>query len=232
MKNIKLFLLLSAMAFTQVTWAQTATLDYGRDANASPTDKVESANEAATTIQKDVFKGSDLDIADPQAQQNAKSNEDDTYYPVDLEILSEEINVSAGTRQVVERVNLLSAQVEGLLLANEELRRENELIRKSLNNCCSAAAAGLTADDAYLLQNAPNPLYDNTEVRFYIPDGLSNARLDITDLKGIVVQTFDLEATGLNSMKLDAQSLESGSYVYSLYVDGKIVDSRIMVITK
>ena len=120
-----------------------------------------------------------------------------------MEILSEEINVSASTRQVVERVNLLSTQVEALLLANEELRRENELIRKSLNNCCSATAAGLTADDAYLLQNAPNPLYDNTEVRFYVPEGLSNARLDIANLKGVIVQTYDLEVTGLASMQID-----------------------------
>jgi len=226
MKNIKLFLLLFILAGSQLAWAQTLALDNGRGSKASPEIAAEKAAAPATT--QDVFRGSDQDIPG-----NAEVKEvTDLFYPVAVEILGEELNASASPRQVVEKLNLLSTKVEALLVANEELRRENELIRKSLNNCCSAAAAGLVAEDAYLLQNAPNPVVSNAEIRYFIPEGLTDGRLVVADLMGVEVQAFELNATGLNSQKIDTQRLSAGSYVYTLYVGSKIVDSRIMVITK
>jgi len=226
MKNIKLFLLLFILAGSQLVGAQTSALDNGRGSKASPTTTAEKA--AAPAATQDVFRGSDQDIP-------GKANEavvTDLFYPAAVEILGEELNASASPRQVVEKLNLLSTKVEALLVANEELRRENELIRKSLNNCCSASAAGLVAEDAYLLQNAPNPFVNNAEIRYFIPEGLTDGRLVIADLMGIEVQAYELNATGLSSQKIDAQRLSAGSYVYTLYVGGKIVDSRIMVITR
>ncbi|MEL7427858.1 MAG: T9SS type A sorting domain-containing protein, partial [Bacteroidota bacterium] len=158
------------------------------------------------------------------------ADQEDLTFPADLETLREELNVSASPRQVIERVNAMSEKMEALLLANEELRRENEVIRKSLQSCCNSS--NLEAEDAYLLQNSPNPVVDQSQIRYFVPENMTDARVEIADLKGIVLQSLELEQFGLNQVNVDTQSLGTGNYIYTLYVDGKIVDSRIMIVTK
>ena len=222
MKNIKLLLLLAVSFTLQFSWAQDAVLNNGRDKEANPPQ----ATEKASTSAKEVFTGSDLDIP-----RNVERNTaDDMVFPNDLETLREELHVSSSPRQVVEQLNALTAKVEMLVSANEELRRENEIIRKSLNRCCEAS--NLDATDAYLLQNAPNPVVDNSTIRYFVPENMTDARVEISDLKGIVLHTYEIQQMGLSELRVDTQTLGTGNYVYTLYVDGNIVDSRIMVVTK
>lgn len=222
MKNIKLLLLLALCFTLQMSWAQTTTLNNGRATNTKPAVN-EKADAPAST---DVFKGSDQDIPG----QMVEKDDEDIVFPADLQIMREEIYASSSPRKVVERMNVLTAQVEALMTANEELRRENEVIRKSINRCCESS--NLNAEDAYLLQNAPNPVVENSVIRYYVPENMTDARVEIADLKGVVVQTYEIQEKGLSSMRVDTQSLGTGNYVYTLYVNGSIVDSRIMVVTK
>lgn len=226
MKNIKLLLLLVATCSLQFSWAQTSTLNNGRSTESKPAAVGE--QKAETPINQDIFNGSDRDIKGQTVLDAA--DEKDLFFPADIEILQEELYNSAAPRQVVERLNALTTQVQALLAANEELRRENEVIRKSINNCCSAS--NLDATDAYLLQNSPNPTADQAQVRYFVPENMTDARVEISDLKGIVVQTYELSQKGLNSFRVNTQELEAGNYVYTLYVEGAIVDSRIMIVAK
>ncbi|WP_367389209.1 T9SS type A sorting domain-containing protein [Lewinella sp. LCG006] len=223
MKNIKLLMLLVASLSLQVSWAQDAVFNNGRDKEAKPNQVAEKADAPAAT---NVFKGSDLDV--PGHVNNSQG--ENLVFPNDLETLREELHVSSSPRQVVEKLNVLAAQMEVLVTANEELRRENEVIRKSLNRCCESS--NLDATDAYLLQNAPNPVVDNSTIRYFVPENMTDARVEISDLKGIVLQTYEIQEMGLSNLRVDTQTLGTGNYVYTLYVEGNIVDSRIMVVTK
>jgi hypothetical protein len=223
MKNIKLLMLLVASFTLQLSWAQDAVLNNGRDQASQPAQVTEKAD---TPSSKDVFTGSDFDVP----SNINRAAEENLVFPSDLETLREELHASSSPRQMVEKLNALAAKVEVLAVANEELRRENEVIRKSLNRCCEAS--NLDATDAYLLQNAPNPVVDNSTIRYYVPENMTDARVEISDLKGIVLQTYEIQEVGLSNLRVDTQSLGSGNYVYTLYVDGNIVDSRIMVVTK
>ena len=224
MKNIKFILLLAGLCTLQLGWSQSQVLDNGRATKSQPQAVEE---EAATRTSTDQFTGSDQDVPGQWAQ--AEETED-IVFPADLAELREELNASASPRQVIERVNAMTDKVEALIVANEELRRENEVIRKSLQQCCSSS--NLEAEDAYLLQNSPNPVVDQSQIRYYVPENMANARVEIADLKGIVLQKYELEQFGLNQVNVDTQSLGTGNYIYTLYVDGKIVDSRIMIVTK
>jgi len=223
MKNIKLLMLLAASFTLQFSWAQDAVLNNGRDKEVKPAQAAEKADTPATSA---VFTGSDQDIPG----QRVIEEKEDLTFPTDIQIMREEIYASSSPRVVVEKVNALAAQVEALLISNEELRRENEVIRKSLNSCCEAS--NLDATDAYLLQNAPNPVVDNSTIRYFVPENMNDARVEISDLKGIVLQTYEIQEMGLSEFRVDTQSLGTGNYVYTLYVDGNIVDSRIMLVTK
>ena len=156
----------------------------------------------------------------------------DLVFPTDFDILREELNASAGSQAMVEKINGLADQVAALVQANEQLREENRLIRKSLRSCCTSANLGLNASDSYLLQNSPNPFNEMSEVRYFIPEGLQNAKVEIRDVKGDLVNTYNLTVDGHGKVNIGEQLLQAGTYIYSLTVDGEVIDSKVMIVTK
>lgn len=84
---------------------------------------------------------------------------------------------------------------------------------------------------ASLLQNQPNPFNENTQIKYYIPEEAQKAQLQITAIDGRIIDSFLLQK-GAASITLDAGQLAAGNYIYTLIIDGKIVSSKQMVLTK
>lgn len=82
-----------------------------------------------------------------------------------------------------------------------------------------------------LTQITPNPFSKSATISFSLPSDAANAQLVITDLSGKVLETFPLSA-GATEQIVNGGKFLSGSYVYSLRVNGKIIDSKQMVIAK
>ena len=53
-----------------------------------------------------------------------------------------------------------------------------------------------------------------------------------TRLPGKVLKEIKLTSKGKGSLQLDASTLASGAYQYSLYIDGKLVDTKQMLLAK
>ena len=85
---------------------------------------------------------------------------------------------------------------------------------------------------ARLEQNQPNPFGEDTTVRYFLPEATQNAQLRITDQNGQVISTLRLEGNGNGQVNIKSGTLSSGSYFYSLIVDGEIVETRQMVLSK
>jgi len=219
-----LIVLLQVFAFQAI--GQSA-LNNGRGLNEAPNTPVE---EAASNNTGQLVNGSDFDI--PGEINRDEVVEDDLVFPADFEILREELNASAGSRAVTEQVNGLTKQVEALVRANEQLREENRLIRKSLSSCCSANGLGLTASDSYLVQNSPNPFTELSEVKYFVPEGITNSTLEIRDVKGDLIKTYDLTVAGYGKVNIGQELFESGTYIYSLRVGNEVIDSKVMILTK
>ena len=88
-----------------------------------------------------------------------------------------------------------------------------------------------TVDKAYLLQISPNPLSQNATVSYTLPASASNAQLSVTDATGKVVGTYSL-TNGSTEQVINANKLSAGVYQYSLIVNGKMMDSKQMVVVK
>lgn len=86
-------------------------------------------------------------------------------------------------------------------------------------------------NSAYLLQNAPNPFTQNTNIRCYIPSNIQQAKLVVYNMNGQLLKSFDL-SKGMNTVTITAGTLSSGQYIYSLLADGKKIDSKNMSLTK
>ncbi|MDF1697425.1 MAG: hypothetical protein P1U56_16400 [Saprospiraceae bacterium] len=232
MKNIKyIAILVFQCALLQFTSAQSAD-NNGRPVHANPGPKVKT--ETSGSVAKDVPNtGSyivDLDQAGT-LKEGVQEKTEDNYFPVDLEIMKDEI-LATNSAEVAEKVSGLTTVVDDLLRITEELRLENKVIRESLNNCCSSDLLGLSANDAYLLQNAPNPFNESAEIRYFVPGDLENVAIQIFDIKGSVLSTIKVSEAGFGKLAVDSANFGNGSFIYALSVNNEIIDSKVMIITK
>ncbi len=230
MKNITLFFIcLFQVALFQVATAQETAMDEnGRPAGSTPMQVAPETTTPSTNHRGNNFNGSDQDIPG-QIPQTSSEN---TFYPQDIDVLHDELINSSSPAEMVEQIEALRRLTADLLQSYEELRQENRLIRRSLNSCCSRDEMGLSANDAYLLQNAPNPLRSSTTIRYFIPEGLPNAQLEIRDVKGVLLQTIEVEANGMDEVTLNGAQYQTGTYLYYLSIDGEVIDSKVMIINQ
>lgn len=88
-------------------------------------------------------------------------------------------------------------------------------------------------DKASLNQNAPNPFNENTSITYYLPKDATDAYMQVFDANGTVLKNVPLNVMeGLGQLELKAGELTPGVYVYSLVVNGQIVDTKQMTLTR
>jgi len=120
---------------------------------------------------------------------------------------------------------------------------ENKLndFEKSLSECCMnyhnenenlKTAAGSVNELAKLEQNNPNPFTESSSIRFYIPSNASSAVIKIYSMSGTEMKSFSIEKKGAGQINVTGKTFAAGSYVYTLLVDGKQIDSKYMTLTK
>lgn len=81
-------------------------------------------------------------------------------------------------------------------------------------------------------QNVPNPAQKSTMVRYNISESAVNAYLKISDAYGKTVKQLALSGKGAGTVNIDCSMLTSGIYYYSIVADGKITDSKKMVVAR
>jgi len=117
----------------------------------------------------------------------------------------------------------------------QNLQNENEKFKRQINDLkqliLTGNASNNSAATAYVLQNTPNPFNQNTTIQYYVPASVKQAQLTIYNMSGQPIKSFSLNA-GINNVVINANTLSSGQYAYTLLADGKKVDSKSMTITK
>jgi len=137
---------------------------------------------------------------------------------------------SSPAQLLLERLDRLEAELQTLQLNNEQLAKENEAMKMEMNNCCAEASANLNMAGSYLLQNSPNPFQTDTKVQFFISEMAQNAKLELRNIDGVLLNSFDLDQRGIGELRIDRKAYNKGSYVYTLSVDGTIIDSKVMIL--
>ncbi|MES2727951.1 MAG: PKD domain-containing protein [Bacteroidota bacterium] len=80
-----------------------------------------------------------------------------------------------------------------------------------------------------LNQNVPNPFAESTVIAYSIPAKFSKAQITFTNTDGKVIKTHDILEKGQGQLTVFANDLSTGVYVYTLVVDGTVIDSKRMV---
>lgn len=85
---------------------------------------------------------------------------------------------------------------------------------------------------ASLKQNFPNPFTNNTTIGYSLPLKFSTAKIIITDKSGKVLKQLNITGTDKGTRTIDASLFPSGIYEYSLFINGRLIDTKQMVLVK
>jgi hypothetical protein len=121
-----------------------------------------------------------------------------------------------------EELKRKAAETEGL---KEEVAELRQMVLELKNG-----RTGVLTSAGTLNQNTPNPVKASTRITYQVPEGANKAQLLLTDALGRTLKAIQLSKSG--TLNLDASALSSGTYNYSLVVDGKTIETRKMTVVK
>ncbi len=120
----------------------------------------------------------------------------------------------------------LDRKTKRLEAIEKELEDLRQIVMTLRNNTSTSVSEGS------LEQNAPNPFRGTSIIRYNIPASAKSAHLNITGPDGKLVKSFTLTKFGQGQITIDGSTFSAGTFSYSLYVNGKLSDSKRMVLTK
>lgn len=83
-----------------------------------------------------------------------------------------------------------------------------------------------------LFQNDPNPFKEKTIIACTVAESIRSAVLYVYDMQGKQIAEYPVDGRGKTSVTIEGGSLDAGIYLYSLVADGKVVDTKRMILTK
>ncbi len=138
------------------------------------------------------------------------------------------INQSAIKFMLINAIQEQQAQIEAL-------KEQVQVLSNQINTGGSAASqtVELGSSEAGLLQNQPNPFSEQTTIMYTLPKDAQTANMQITDMSGKVLKTVTLDRNAVNGqLTIKANELGAGTYLYTLIVNGQIMGTKKMILTK
>ena len=126
-----------------------------------------------------------------------------------------------------------------LIQSIKELKSEVETLKTKNDN--SSAPAKVKGDNntetdiltyPVLEQNIPNPFNSDTQIGFSLPKSIITATLYVYDMNGVQLKSYPLAQRGKANITIFGSELTAGMYLYALIADGKVVDTKRMILTK
>ena len=137
---------------------------------------------------------------------------------------------------------MISILLEAIKMQQKQIVEMQGQINALEDNCCqnSTKSASIGETDKIdldgnlpkLYQNNPNPFSVQTTVKFEIPETVQSAQLHICNMTGTLLKTITVNQRGTGNVTINANEFVAGMYLYSLVCDGKIVDTKQMLLTE
>jgi hypothetical protein len=135
---------------------------------------------------------------------------------------------------LVKAVQELSAANDSLQQANAQLSQRVAQIEQllGLGTATGQNSSTLALSSARLFQNIPNPFNQTTRINYYLPQNTGTALIQITGINGETIKSMSISGAGAGQLSVQTAQLAAGTYMYSLIVDGNLIDTKRMVLVK
>lgn len=138
-------------------------------------------------------------------------------------------------------IPLLTEAVKDLNTKYEAVKQENDELKSLLDDICTngcyergANLSGIeqnnNGDANKLFQNTPNPFSQSTEITYVFNTG-NKGYIMVNSLDGKALKKVDI-SKGKGFITINANELAAGTYSYTMLVDGKVIDTKLMIISK
>lgn len=123
------------------------------------------------------------------------------------------------------------SELVGLLIEAVKEQQEQILeLRSQISQLSMETSIETDANKNMLSQNFPNPVVTETKIGYNLVETIANATLYIHTIQGQLIKEIKIKDRGQNYVKLDTKGFHPGIYLYSLNADGKVIDSKRMII--
>lgn len=134
-------------------------------------------------------------------------------------------------------VLIAGIQEQQFLIENQQkqLAEQKEMINALVNKAGSSTGMNdlnVVPGGFNLEQNIPNPFNSETVIGYTVPDDVKSAVLAVYDLSGKQIASFPLTEKGTSSITITSEKLAAGIYIYSILTDGKIIDTKRLVVAQ
>lgn len=135
---------------------------------------------------------------------------------------------------LVKAVQELSVENEKLKSEIETFKSEIAQVKALLSKQQSSIVSNSTGKIASVClgQNFPNPFYNSTRIDYVLSGKFTSAKIIITDQSGKVLKEEKISGSGKGVVNTNLAMLPSGTYVYSLFIDGVPVETKQMIVVK
>ena len=134
--------------------------------------------------------------------------------------------------KAVQELSKLNDAKDSAINNLQQQINELKAVIVSANTSLLNIRQSISISSATLGQNIPNPFSSNTIINYTLPQKYSFAKIMITDIKGNMLKQINVSSKDKGSVSINTSSLVAGSYSYSLWIDGKLIDTKQMISTK
>ena len=139
----------------------------------------------------------------------------------------------------VNYIGLIPVLVEALKDQKTQINALTDLVTKTNSSPKKAGAlitTGLNETDALtypvLDQNTPNPFNQSTTIGYYLPATTGTASIYVYDMNGVQLKSYSISERGKKNIIINGSEFNAGMYLYALIADGKVIDTKRMILTK
>lgn len=129
----------------------------------------------------------------------------------------------------VELVPILIRSIQELKHELDEVKGAPKAQTRSIGN--EPADFSTVASGNVLYQNTPNPFKEQTIIRFSLEENVRDASICIFDMTGKTLKKLPI-SSGMESVSIGGYELGEGMFLYSMIVNGQVIDTKRMVISK
>jgi hypothetical protein len=127
-------------------------------------------------------------------------------------------------KAVQELTVMVNEQGKAIVALNKQLESANQAVDPGQTPSTGTVAA--------LYQNHPNPFSTETEIEVTLPENTVNANLIFYTVEGKQLKILHLYNRGDFTVKVDSNELTRGICFYALMVEGKMIDSKRLLVSK
>lgn len=190
---------------------------------------------ATATVRKSGFLAQEVEEAANKAGYNFSGihkpeNDNDTYGIAYAEFVVPLVKAVQEQQKMIEDQSKENSDLQSQVVILQNQMKEllgKTGVTTGLNQANTLGSEGFAME-----QNIPNPFNGETTVKYTLPQTVGSAKMIVYDLSGKQVASFPVTEKGSSSLTITSEKLTAGIYIYSIIADGKIVDSKRMVVAE